>query len=125
MKILMGVLFVFLNTIMYSQIIFEYDKIEILDTNGEKSELILIGNITINNDTSLIDIEFKGIKNSVKIKNKISTEEKNNHIKYITYDIDNQEEMVIFFHNERVYAVIIHTYINNEYSNIKYIKTKW
>ncbi len=69
--------------------------------------------------------QYKGFTNYNVIKNLLKKTGRNLHYKQLHYKLDTEEEMVICYHNDRLYAVIIHTWINNDYSNIKYIKTKW
>jgi hypothetical protein len=120
-KNILILIFLIISNFAKTQDIFEYDKV--ITYVQKEEEFNARGRILV--DSNRVEIEYKGFTNYNVIKNLLNTTGKNLHYKQLHYKLDNDEEMVICYHNDRLYAVIIHTWVNNNYTNIKYLKTKW
>lgn len=120
-KNILILIFLIFSNFAKTQVIFEYDKV--VTYYQREEEIDVKGRILI--DSVNVNIEFKGFTDHNVIKNLLSKTGKNLHYKQLHYKLESEEEMVVCYHDDRLYAVIIHTWVNNTYSNIKYLKTKW
>lgn len=128
MKNVFVILFVFLSKMAFTQSIFEFDKFRVMSYNPntigvEINDIDSKGQIIFNKDTTLVDIVFKGLSETIKIRKQYSTFG-NKHLRADFYEINQTEQLVLFFHDDRLYTVAINNK-KESFCNIKYVKTKW
>lgn len=132
MKKIFLILCLFSTTIGNTQSVFEFDKIrlvtfdpnEIFVSKDDINEQDIKGQIIFNEDTTSVDIILKGIKETLVISKSHSTYGNQRHLRTDFYDINNIEQLVLFYHNNRLYTVAINNRLES-FCNLKYIKTKW
>ncbi len=129
MKSKIIVLFMFLNSFSYAQTL-EFDKIiienNLINGKSEKNEISTKGKIELKHIS--VDISYNGIKQTMKL-DFIGFDNRNSLYGIFRYFIDDSydEELVIYFYKNKIYAVEIYRRLGmvaTHNSRIKYIITK-